>query len=131
MTSNRVIQDSDDEDDPLACDAQPPPPVTIRREKQAEPVEDDKGTHDDNVNYANQVQGANGSHRAETEGMGVNFDDFLQSQSQDVDTARLSSSQRRREERWIPSGTGIARGSGSIGELWLSFPTLAYIHGLW
>ena len=119
MSTNRVIQDSDDEDDPLACDAQPPSPVTIRREKQAEPMENDGGFQNENDNYGNQVQGVNGSHEAE--GMGVNFDDFLQSQSQDVDTARLSSSQQRREERWIPSGTGIARGSGSIGELWTSY----------
>lgn len=129
MTSNRVIQDSDDEDDPLACDAQPPPPVTIRREKQPEPVEDDRGIQDGNDNYANQVQDTNGGHRAEAEGMGVNFDDFLQSQSQDVDTARLSSSQQRREERWIPSGTGIARGSGSIGELWTSYRVFGDTNG--
>ena len=131
MTSNRVIQDSDDEDDPLACDAQPPPPVTIRREKQAEPVEDDRRIQDDN--YGNQVQDVNGSHGAgaETEGMGINFDDFLQSQSQDVDTARLSSSQQRREERWIPSGTGVARGSGSIGKLWTSYTVFGDTNGLY
>ena len=123
MSSNRVIQDSDDEDDPLACDAQPPPPVTIRREKQAEPVDDDRGIQDEN-----QVQEDNGNNGVEIEGMGVNFDDFLQSQWEDVDPARLSSSQQRREERWIPSGTGIARGSGSIGELRTSYTVFGDIN---
>ena len=118
-----MIQDSDDEDDPLACDAQPPPPVTIRREKQAEPVDDDRGIQDEN-----QVLEVNGNNGVEIEGMGVNFDDFLQSQWEDVDPARLSSSQQRREERWIPSGTGIARGSGSIGELRTSYTVFGDIN---
>jgi hypothetical protein len=44
----------------------------------------------------------------------VNFDEFLQ--SQDRSHTMLSSSQQRREERWIPSNS--ENGSGSVGRFY-------------
>lgn len=131
--SARVIQDSDDEDDPLSCEAQPPPPpITIaRRGSPAEIIAHDgigdidkDQTHDAN---SNRVPG--------TEDIGVNFDDFLQSQSQDYTSHSrqvrdsISSSQQRREDRWIPTGNGITRGSSSIGQLATVPSVLAVFEG--
>lgn len=120
--ASRVIQDSDDEDDPLSCEAQPPAPmVSPRRENRpanSNWEDNASAVNDGNVEndaIDNQIQ-------QEINNVGdisVNFDDFLQSQSQDAQRrASLSSSQQRREERWIPGGfgNGIARGSGSIGK---------------
>lgn len=119
--SARVIQDSDDEDDPLSCEAQPPPPPTTiaRRGSPPEIIAHD-GTGEI---YKDQAQDANANRVSGAEDIGVNFDDFLQSQSQDYTSHSrhtrdsISSSQQRREERWIPTGSGIARGSSSIGQL--------------
>ena len=120
--STRVIQDSDDEDDPLSCVAQPPPPPPTIVAGRGGPPEDSN---------ENGLVGRNGSvHEGQAQDMnatngtgemGINFDDFLQSQQSQDANARgsMSLSQQRREERWIPSGSGsgggITRGSGSIG----------------
>ena len=127
--SVRVIQDSDDEDDPLSCEAQPPPPPTTiaRRSSPAEVIALD-GPGEVNE-YQVQAQApevnvnANANKEPGVEDIGVNFDDFLQSQSQDYNPyskhARdtISSSQQRREDRWIPTGDGATRVSSSIGQL--------------
>lgn len=93
MSSNRVIQDSDDEDDPLAGPLSPRPRV-------------------DNTDL--DVRAGSGHYQAHETGhdshMNINFDQFLQSQ----ESAHhwISSSQQRREARWIPADAG----GGSIGE---------------
>ncbi|PYI11489.1 hypothetical protein BO78DRAFT_393423 [Aspergillus sclerotiicarbonarius CBS 121057] len=94
MSPNRVIQDSDDEDDPLAGPPSPRPNAD--------------NTHVD-------VQKDSGHHHAQQTGhdshMSVNFDQFLQ--SQESAHQGISSSQQRREERWIPADVG----GGSIGSM--------------
>ncbi|KAG2416872.1 hypothetical protein HFD88_008089 [Aspergillus terreus] len=98
MTWDRVIQDSDDEDDPLAADFPPP-----ARPQEPQPARD-------NENPANQGAVDNESADASNQ-IAVNFDEFLQ--SQEAAQSRLTSSQQRREERWIPAnGEG-----GSIGTM--------------
>lgn len=119
--ASRVIQDSDDEDDPLSCEARPPPPiVSPRREK-----------HPGNSNWENNASAVNDGNMQNSAidnqiqqeinsvgDIGVNFDDFLQSQSQDAQRRASLSSSQRREEKWISNGlgNGIARGCGSIGK---------------
>ncbi|EAW06716.1 uncharacterized protein ACLA_084110 [Aspergillus clavatus NRRL 1] len=104
MSHGRVIQDSDDEDDPLS---EMPPPI----KRPPEQPQEVNGTHIVNEaiesveNTDEHQQSENGDH------IGVDFDAFLQSQ----ETAQngLSASQQRREERWIPSNAG----AGSIGSV--------------
>lgn len=104
MTWDRVIQDSDDEDDPLAADFPPP-----ARPQEPQPARD-------NENPANQDAVDNESAGASNQ-IAVNFDEFLQ--SQEAAQPRLTSSQQRREERWIPAnGEG-----GSIGACRVIFST--------
>ncbi|KAL4898135.1 hypothetical protein BDV59DRAFT_166261 [Aspergillus ambiguus] len=96
MPWDRVIQDSDDEEDPLAADFLP---LAKPRERQPPPDNENPASNgpvdDESTSANNQIA--------------VNFDDFLQ--SQDAAHARLTSSQQRREERWIPAnGEG-----GSLG----------------
>lgn len=133
MTTNRVIQDSDD-DDPLACEAQPPPPVdTTIRQGNSNPTE---GLDQGALDISSAVNGDGGGTGESQDEIGqdangtiddygagqinVNFVHFLQSRSQSqgqqVVGQTVSPSQQRREERWIPSGSGITRGSGSIGK---------------
>ena len=99
MSHARVIQDSDDEDDPLAADFPPPANPTHQADNNyaLNSVEQD-------VPIAAQVQEPNHP-------IAINFDVFLQ--SQETAPTGLSSSQQRREERWIPNEAG---GGGSIGE---------------
>lgn len=94
MSHGRVIQDSDDEDDPLAADFPPPANPTHQALNSVEQV----------VPIAAQVQEPNHP-------ITINFDVFLQ--SQETAPTGPSSSQQRREERWIPNEAG---GGGSIGE---------------
>jgi hypothetical protein len=99
MSHHRVIQDSDDDDDPLAADFPPPanPPhqtdntLTLNSDIQSIPV---------------RAQVREPNHP-----ITINFDEFLQ--SQEAAPTGPSSSQQRREERWIPNEVG---GGGSIGE---------------
>ncbi|KAL4882596.1 hypothetical protein BJY04DRAFT_217092 [Aspergillus karnatakaensis] len=89
MAADRVIQDSDDEDEPLGellPEQTNRVPVTNHTEHHGKIVLDD-------------------SH------FGVNFDQFLQ--SQDAPHTMLTSSQQRREDRWIPA-TGRVGSMGTI-----------------
>lgn len=99
MSHARVIQDSDDEDDPLAADFPPPanPTHQANNDYALDSVAQD-------VPITAQVQEPNHP-------IAINFDVFLQ--SQESAPRGLSSSQQRREERWIPNEAG---GGGSIGE---------------
>ncbi|KAL4819677.1 hypothetical protein BDW67DRAFT_155118 [Aspergillus spinulosporus] len=94
MSFGRVIQDSDDDEEPFE---------ELPRERMNRvPVVNDKMQHDADI----QAQDANhDSH------IGVDFDSFLQSQH-DPQT-NLSASQQRREERWIPS-TGYTGSSENM-----------------
>ncbi|GAA84099.1 hypothetical protein RIB2604_01501060 [Aspergillus luchuensis] len=93
MSSSRVIQDSDDDDDPLAGPISPRPRV-------------------DNTDLDIRVgSGHHQAHQTDHDShMNVNFDQFLQ--SQESANYGISSSQQRREARWIPADAG----GGSIGE---------------
>lgn len=102
MEVSRVIKDSDDEDDSLAGD---PPPVAPPRNQSAQDI---VGCVDEDLHAVNHDQSLN-SHSVQAE---VDFDQFIQ--SPEAPQPRLSSSQQRREERWIPS-EGVSAG-GSIGE---------------
>lgn len=104
MSFDRVIQDSDDEDDPLS---EMPPPVKRAREQPKD--------HVDNVTSCNEQSAAvtpGGQAQGLDHGnyLAVDFDAFLQ--SQETAPNFFSASQQRREERWIPSDAG----AGSIGE---------------
>ncbi|KAF7154952.1 hypothetical protein CNMCM5623_003210 [Aspergillus felis] len=105
MSFDRVIQDSDDEDDPLS---EMPPQVKRALEQPK--------NHVDNITTCNEQSGIvtpggeaqdihHGNHFA------VDFDAFLQ--SQETAPNGFSASQQRREERWIPSDAG----AGSIGSV--------------
>ncbi|OJJ44928.1 hypothetical protein ASPZODRAFT_134353 [Penicilliopsis zonata CBS 506.65] len=116
---DRVIQDSDEEeDDALSDDV----PTSVDAGQQQCPSEQRtlssisaRGDHDEVHEVL--IPGKVGSQAEETPGapvevpLGVNFDDFLQ--SQDTAGGRLSSSQQRREDRWIPAEVG----HGSIGSV--------------
>ncbi|KAH8424998.1 uncharacterized protein LDX57_002744 [Aspergillus melleus] len=98
MSFDRVIQDSDDEDDPL-LEERPPrahtPPVVHQSDHRASY----RDTSNDPLNEDSSRQ------------IAVNFDQFLASQEgEQVGTA---SSQQQREERWIPTNAG----GGSIGTM--------------
>lgn len=112
MSWDRVIQDSD-EDEPLEGDGLPPPVEPLQHLESAK-------QHDHvPANYTN--HNANQHDSAPDEGifprLNVNFDEFLQSQERNH--AGLSSSQVRREERWIPSTS--EGGSGSVGMVYRGF----------
>ncbi|OGM51223.1 hypothetical protein ABOM_000260 [Aspergillus bombycis] len=100
MSHGRVIQDSDDEDDPLAADF--PPPA-----KSTHPADNDNA-----LNSVAQDVPLTAQVREPNHPIAINFDVFLQ--SQEAAPNGLSSSQQRREERWIPSE---ARGGASIGSM--------------
>ncbi|KAE8357008.1 hypothetical protein BDV28DRAFT_144675 [Aspergillus coremiiformis] len=97
MSTDRVIMDSDDEDDPLAADF--PPPVNPAHKTD---------------NYALNLDAQDvfpmAPAREPNHPIMINFDAFLQ--PRDTAPAELSSSQQRREERWIPNEVGAG---GSIG----------------
>ncbi|KAI9373020.1 hypothetical protein BJX61DRAFT_408975 [Aspergillus egyptiacus] len=92
MSFDRVIQDSDDEGDPLL--------ELIPERTNRVPA-----TDDDHAKSFKAPDVNNDSH------IGVDFDQFLQ--PQDVQQTMLSSSQQRREERWIP----VAGRVGSMGTM--------------
>ncbi|KAI9930501.1 hypothetical protein ASPWEDRAFT_171129 [Aspergillus wentii DTO 134E9] len=109
MGFDRVIQDSDDEDDPL-CEAPPP-----RNQLPNPPEQQQQDTSNGNSNGIGEIKSSLNKDQIlegqEVSHIGVNFDDFLQ--SQEAAQNRLSSSQQRREERWIPAEAG----GGSIGTM--------------
>ncbi|KAJ5604121.1 hypothetical protein N7537_007077 [Penicillium hordei] len=111
MSLDRVIQDSD-EDEPFEGDGLPTsinPPhsseIALQQEYQHHPAE--QTTHNAGCEHG----------PAPDESMfpqlNVNFDEFLQ--SQEKGHSMLSSSQQRREHRWIPSTS--EGGSGSVGAM--------------
>jgi hypothetical protein len=123
MSWDRVIQDSD-EDEPLGDDG-------VEVEALIDPHQGHKSPKqqlpDDSVHHGDEQQ-ANYpiEHQAAQEvgagsDLGVNFDQFLQ--SQEMSQLAVTLSQQRREERWIPS-TGDG-GGGSIGALESRYGRLA------
>lgn len=109
MPPGKVIQDSDDEEDALSDVATSIDPLQEQSQQsvpQYGTVEVDNGEppRDDEIRHTESV--VTGSQ------LGVNFDDFLRSQSQVMGESGISSSQQRREERWIPAESG----SESVGE---------------
>lgn len=110
MSWDRVIQDSD-EDEPLGDDG-------LEAQVSIDPYQDrespkqqlpDNSIHQADYPIEHQVAQEVGT----GSDLGVNFDQFLQ--SQDISQSAVTLSQQRREERWIPS-TGDG-GGGSIGAL--------------
>ncbi|KAE8377044.1 hypothetical protein BDV26DRAFT_293599 [Aspergillus bertholletiae] len=99
MSRSWVIQDSDDEDDPLAADFPLPASQTYQ-------VDDSYSINSiaEDVPITAQVQEPNHP-------ISINFDVFLQ--SQETAPGGLSSSQQQREQRWIPNEAG----GGSIGSM--------------
>ena len=112
MSYDRIIQDSDDEDDPLCevpanlCSHKPQLQDAFPRDSQQE-----NGAISGNISHAingyelgNDISFPDSmdeiNHLANSQ-LGVNFDEFLK--PQDDAQAWLSSSQQRREERWIPN----------------------------
>lgn len=123
MSWDRVIQDSD-EDEPLGDDG-------VEAEASIDPHQGQEfpnhQSRDNSVHHGDEQQ-ANypiEHHAAQEVGtgsdLGVNFDQFLQ--SQDMSQSAVTLSQQRREERWIPS-TGDG-GGGSIGALESRYGRLA------
>ncbi|KAK1147773.1 hypothetical protein N8T08_000286 [Aspergillus melleus] len=108
MSFDRVIQDSDDEDDPL-LEERPPrahtPPVVHQSDHRASY----RDTSNDPLNEDSSRQ------------IAVNFDEFLA--SQEGGYAGTTSSQQQREERWFPANAG----GGSIGEMRCMSPWLIYL----
>ncbi|KAL2002973.1 hypothetical protein VTN02DRAFT_5382 [Thermoascus thermophilus] len=104
MPPDRVIQDSDDEDDATSID-----PLqdqsSVRRSSFAESNAGEQ-RYDAELGQLPPLQ--SGSPLSK-----INFDVFLQSPSQERGAQELSSSQQRREERWIPAEIG----SGSVGAM--------------
>jgi hypothetical protein len=125
MSWDRVIQDSD-EDEPLGDDgleAQVPasfdPPQVHEASKHQHP--DNAGHHAAEQQAHYPIEQATTQEVGAEPDLGINFDQFLQSQH-----SSMTLSQRRREERWIPS-TGDG-GGGSIGALELRH---SHSHDCW
>lgn len=125
MSWDRVIQDSD-EDESLGDDGLEAPGPALFEPPQGH--EASKLQHPDNVGHHAAEQQANyPTEQATTQeagaepDLGINFDQFLQSQH-----SSMTLSQQRREERWIP-WTGDGRG-GSIGASELRF---SRFHDCW
>lgn len=119
MESNRVIKDSDDEEEgdenDLVTGGQP--------EKQPAENTDHHDTND--ASELNHIHSQHDHPSISTSQPGVDFDQFIQSPS--AVQSQPSLSQQQREERWIPSGApGAGAGAGdSVGEY-----LLVYIHWL-
>ncbi|KAJ6051427.1 uncharacterized protein N7446_006059 [Penicillium canescens] len=113
MSWDRVIQDSD-EDEPLEGDELEDLPSSVDPLQAPEPAVQQPQYRDVPAKHAAH-NAVNEAPSAPDESMfpqfNVNFDEFLQ--SQDRSHALLSSSQLRREEKWIPSNS--EGGSGSVG----------------
>lgn len=115
MSWSRVIQDSD-EDEPLGDEGVEAPPSPDHHQVQLSSEQQLQNNSDQYVaehqpNYPIEPPAVQ-QPSAEPD-FGVNFDQFLQSQGASQSTVTLS--QRRREERWIPSTAD--RGVESIGAL--------------
>lgn len=116
MSWDRVIQDSD-EDEPLEGDELEDLPSSVDPLQVPEPAVQQQQYGDVPAKHTAH-NAVNEAPSAPDESMfpqfNVNFDEFLQ--SQDRSHAMLSSSQQRREEKWIPSNS--EGGSGSVGRFW-------------
>ncbi|PLN83950.1 hypothetical protein BDW42DRAFT_57668 [Aspergillus taichungensis] len=108
MSDNRVIQDSDDEEDPLSEEVSAP---------MVNAPQDAPGHQADHIDAP-----SNASHIAaeaiQTGPLAVDFDQFLQ--SQETGPARLSASQQQREARWIPGNAGCGRNGSTMMEIGLA-----------
>lgn len=110
MSLDRVIQDSDEDElsegDDLSTSANPvhPSEPALQQEYQHAPA---KNT----IHNAVYEHGPAPDESIIPE-LSVDFDEFLQ--SQEKGQSMLSSSQQRREDKWIPSTEG---GSGSVGTM--------------
>ena len=97
MSDNRVIQDSDDEEDPVSEEVTAP---------MLNAPQDAPGHQADSVDAP-----SNEPHTAaesiQSGPLAVDFDQFLQ--SQETEAARPSASQQQREARWIPGNAGCGR----------------------
>lgn len=108
MSFQRVILDSDDEED--ACSDVATSIDPLQDPSSQEDAPEDRGR---NVNASCSVGGGELFHAPDSnsELPQVDFDRFLQSESSVIGDQGPSSSQQRREERWIPS----VNGSASVG----------------
>ncbi|KAJ9296467.1 hypothetical protein DTO271G3_5165 [Paecilomyces variotii] len=116
MPPGRVIQDSDDEDDALSDVATSIDPLQEPEQEQRD--DDDYGNAESHVEHGHQPSEKEVENTERTitgSQLGVNFDDFLQSQPQM--TTGLSSSQQRREERWIPTESGNESIGATMSEI--------------
>lgn len=111
MTWDRVIQDSDDEDEGVMEDDASASTDLPQR------AQSSQFSHQHQLEQTSIPQHLTPSDTKQSTrniiigpDLGVNFDSFLQSQ----ETPRQSASQQRREERWIPS-TSEGECGGSIG----------------
>lgn len=109
MGWDRVIQDSD-EDEPIEGDDLPRPVAPPKHPEPAVQQYHDHVPAEDTTHSANEHGFA--PEESTFPQLSVNFDEFLQSQERNH--AGQSSSQQRREERWIPNTEGA---SGSAGRL--------------
>ena len=118
MSWDRVIQDSD-EDEPLGDDGveAPDSPGLYQGHESTKQQLQDNSDHYVVEEQANSPieQPAIQAPTAEPD-LGVNFDQFLQ--SQDTSQSAVTLSQQRREERWIPSTVGGGGGSIGVFESW-------------
>ncbi|KAK4867141.1 hypothetical protein LT330_007882 [Penicillium expansum] len=109
MSLDRVIQDSD-EDEPFEGDDLPPSANHLHPSEPALPQEYQHAPAKQTTHNA-VYEHDHTPDESMFPQLNVNFDEFLQSQEQGH--SMLSSSQQRREDRWIPSTSD--GGSGSVG----------------
>lgn len=111
MSLDRVIQDSD-EDEPFEGDDLPPSANHLHPSEPALPQEYQHAPAKQTTHNA-VYEHDHTPDESMFPQLNVNFDEFLQSQEQGH--SMLSSSQQRREDRWIPSTSD--GGSGSVGTM--------------
>jgi hypothetical protein len=104
MSFQRVIQDSDDEEDVCSDIATSIDPLQ-EQSSQEDPPED--GGHDVTSNCGD-GQGPYQTFDPNSDLPQVDFDRFLQSESSVIWDQGLSPTQHRREEMWIPAEDGSA-----------------------
>ncbi|KAJ5329556.1 hypothetical protein N7452_009946 [Penicillium brevicompactum] len=112
MGWDRVIQDSD-EDEPIEGDDLPRPVAPPKHPEPAVQQYHDHVPAEDTTHSANEHGFA--PEESTFPQLSVNFDEFLQSQERNH--AGQSSSQQRREERWIPNTEGASGSAGGSGTM--------------
>ncbi|KAJ5366338.1 hypothetical protein N7541_000279 [Penicillium brevicompactum] len=113
MGWDRVIQDSD-EDEPIEGDDLPRPVAPPKHPEPAVQQYHDHVPAEDTTHSANE-HGFAPEEESTFPQLSVNFDEFLQSQERNH--AGQSSSQQRREERWIPNTEGASGSAGGSGTM--------------